>query len=128
MSDFSTLLAIKDLMTADIVTIPTEASATDVAKLMTDMGISSVVVTNGEGLIAGIVTETDVVRKVVAVSQNPDTTKIHELMSPQVYMISGKMSIFEARHKMAELKVKHLVVEEDGKPIGLVSATALLGS
>ncbi|MBI4666148.1 MAG: CBS domain-containing protein [Nitrospinae bacterium] len=128
MSDFSTLLAVKDLMKPEIVTASHNTSVEEAAKTLTEKAISSIVITDDNGHIAGILTETEIVRNVVAKSLNPAATKVSQAMNPDVQRINGDTSIFDARHKMVELNVKHLVVEIGGKPVGLISSTALLGS
>lgn len=128
MSDFSTLLAVKDLMSRDVVTAPDTITVQQAARMLSEKKISSVVLTNGSGEIAGILTESDIVRHVVAEGRDATRTIAREAMSGDVHHIPGDMSIFDARHKMNALGVKHLIVEEKGKPIGLISSTALLGS
>lgn len=128
MADFNTLLAVKDLMKPEIVTANHKISVRDAAKVMLDKGISSIVITDENGRISGIITETDIVRKVVAQGLSVTETSVGSAMNPDVHMVNGDSSIFEARHKMVELGVKHFVVEIDGKPIGLISSTSLLGS
>ena len=128
MADFTTLLAVKDLMKPDIVTANQKLSVCDAAKIMSDKAISSIVITNEDGRIVGIITETEIVRKVVAHGLPGAETSVGSVMSPEVHMVNGASSLFEARHKMVELGVKHFVVEMDGKPVGLISSTSLLGS
>lgn len=128
MADFNTLLAVKDLMKPDIVTANHNLSVRDAAKAMLDQSISSIVITDEDGRIVGIVTETEIVRKVVAHSLPVNETSVGSVMNPDVHMVNGDASIFEARHKMVSLGVKHFVVEMDGKPVGLISSTSLLGS
>jgi CBS domain-containing protein len=128
MADFSTLLAVKDLMKPDIVTANQKLSVRDAAKVMSDKAISSIVITDDDGRIVGIITETEIVRKVVAHGLPGAETSVGAVMNPDVHMVNGDSSIFEARHKMVELGVKHFVVEMDGKPVGLISSTSLLGS
>jgi len=128
MSDFNTLLAVKDLMKKNIVTAPSGATVKRVAELMTEKGISSVVLTAEDGAIAGIITETDIVREVVSKGLDANAVCVGDVMNEDVHSIAGSTSIFEARGKMIELKVKHMIVEENNKPVGIISATTLLGS
>jgi len=128
MADFNTLLAVKDLMTPNIETSFYEIKVSEAAKIMADKGISSIVLTDGEGKIAGIVTETDIVREVVAKSVDPASVAARDVMNPDIHSIPGDTSIFEARSRMTELKVKHMIVEDGGKPRGIVSASTLMGS
>ena len=127
MSDFNTLLAVKDLMSTDIVTASDSVSITEVAKVLTDNDIGSVVITGAEGQIAGIITESDIVSKVVAQTKDPAKTKTGEIMSSDLAKIAGDCSIFEARKVMTDGSVKHLIVEEEGRPVGIIASTALLG-
>lgn len=126
--DFNTLLAVRDLMNKEIVTAPSSTTVVDLARLMTAKNISSVVVvTDDDGQIAGIVTEGDIVRKGVA--QGADlTAAASSIMNSDVPKIDGSSSIFDARDAMKSAGVKHMIVEDDGKPVGIVSSTALLGS
>ncbi|VAX22100.1 hypothetical protein MNBD_NITROSPINAE02-699 [hydrothermal vent metagenome] len=127
MSDFQTLLAVKDLMSKHIETAPSTISVTAVAKLMAEKNISSVILTDGEGMFVGIVTEGDIVINGLAKDLDPVTTKASEIMNDDVEKIPGDTSIFEARKIMTDHKVKHLLVQEGGKPVGLISSSALLG-
>ncbi len=127
MSDFQTLLAVKDLMSKHIETAPSTISITDAAKLMAEKEISSIILTDGEGMFVGIVTEGDIVTKGLAENLDPVTTKASAVMNDDVEKIPGDTSIFEARKIMTDHKVKHLLVEESGKPVGLISSSALLG-
>jgi signal-transduction protein with cAMP-binding, CBS, and nucleotidyltransferase domain len=127
--DFNTLLAIRDLMSKEIVTAPRTATVTGLAQAMAAKEITSIIiVTETDGAIAGIVTESDMVRKVLAEGRDGASLTAADVMNPDVHKVDGGSSIFEARNTMQQLKVKHLIVEEDGKPVGIVSSTALLGS
>ena len=127
MPSVNTLLAVKDLMNPDIVTAPENSNVQEAARLISGHKVSSVVVTGGDGKIIGIVTEKDIVVKVVAEDKAPTEILVKDIMGPDVHGISGESSIFDARAHMAKLGVKHLIVEKEGKPIGLISATTLLG-
>lgn len=128
MADFNTLLAVKDLMASNLVTASSSVSVVAAAKTMEEKEISSIVLVGGDGTIDGIVTETDIVRKAVAKNADTDTITAGSIMSKDVHKINSDTSIFEARETMQSLSLKHLIVEENGKPIGVVSASALLGS
>lgn len=127
--DFSTLLAVRDLMSKEIVTAPSSTSVLELSKLMTERNISSVVIVTDEaGGIAGIVTEGDIVRKGVATGADLSAATAASLMNTDTPKVDGALSIFEARDAMKKAAVKHMIVEEGGKPVGIISSTALLGS
>ncbi len=127
MSDFNTLLAVKDLMTPSIITAPDCISVLETSKILTEKEIGSIVLTDDSGHISGILTLRDIVVKVVAESKNPAAVKAGSIMSSEVQKIDCDSSIFEARQLMSDLGVKHLIVVDGNKPIGIVSATTLLG-
>ncbi len=127
--DFSTLLAVRDLMSKEIVTASESVSVVALATMMAEQNISSVVViTDGAGEIIGIVTEADIVRKGVATGLNLAATTAKTIMNGDMPKIDGGLSIFEARDAMKKAAVKHMIVEEGGKTVGIISSTALLGS
>jgi len=127
MSDFNTLLAVKDLMTPSIITALDTISVFEASRILTEKEIGSIVLTDDKGHISGILTLRDIVVKVVAESKNPAAVESGSIMSDEVRTIDCDSSIFEARQLMSDLEVKHLIVVEGNKPIGIVSATTLLG-
>ncbi len=125
---FNTLLAVKDLVNEEAVTASQDITVTEAAKIMDEKKITSILLLNGDGTLVGIMTEGDIVRRVVAAGLAPNTTKTEKIMTSGVQQVPGDTSIFEARKKMTELNIKHLIVSEDGKPTGILSSAALLGS
>ncbi len=95
------------------------------AKLMADMKIGSLLVERQDTII-GIVTETDFTRKVLAERLDPSTTKIETVMSTPVFHIESGQSLVEANQMMEKKNVRHLVVTEEGKTVGILSVRDLL--
>lgn len=126
MDDFKTLLAIKDVMSPRMVVITDNENVHAAAKSMADKNISSLVVQNSEEKILGILTESQIVRKAVADQMDLGTTKVTEVMNPEIVEIDGSESIFTARDMVNNKSVGHLVIVENGKPIGIVSRSDLL--
>jgi len=127
MSSVNTLLAVKDLMNPDIVQAGMDCKVTEAARLISGHKVSSVVIVDGGGKIVGIVTEKDIVTKVVAEGKDAGATPVSDIMGSDIHHIPGDSSIFDARAKMVKLGVKHMIVESGGAPIGLISSTSLLG-
>ena len=127
MSSVNTLLAVKDLMNPDIVKAGMGCRVMEAARMIADHKVSSVVIVDDDGKIVGIVTEKDIVSKVVAEARDPRSVSVEDIMGSGIHHIPGDSSIFEARAKMVRLGVKHLIVESEGKPVGLISSTSLLG-
>lgn len=101
-------------------------SAMDVAKLMALHNIGSVLILNGERL-EGIVTERDVITRVVAPGRNPETVKVAEFMTHMPVVMSLDKPFGHALMAMAEGKFRHIPVVDGFKVVGVVSMRDALG-
>ncbi len=110
-----------------IVSIDSKAKAKDAAKLMVEKGIGSLIA-NREGLPFGIVTERDLVEKIVAEVKDPSKVTVSDVMTAPLATIDASGSLIDAARKMVEKQVKRLVVTEHDKIIGIVSQTDLVQS
>jgi CBS domain-containing protein len=112
-------MQVKDIMHADVKTASATATYADVATLLHENAISSVVVMDGERL-AGIVTERDLVN-LVAEGGDPKTTKVADRMTTSVDTVDPKTDIAEAAEHMARLRIRHLPVVEGQGVVGIIS-------
>jgi len=110
-----------------IVSIDSKAKAKDAARLMVEKGIGSLVA-NRDGLPFGIITERDLVEKIVAQATDPSKVTVAEIMTAPLATIDASASLIDAARKMVEKQVKRLVVTEHDKIIGIVSQTDLVQS
>jgi signal-transduction protein with cAMP-binding, CBS, and nucleotidyltransferase domain len=93
-------MALKQLMIKDVTSLPTYATVLDAAKFMTDMNVGTVIVTV-EDIPSGLITDRDIVTKVLAQGKDPKTTKIEEIMITPVVTISEDKGIFDATKLMS---------------------------
>lgn len=128
MSDFKTLLAVGDIMSKDVISLSEDESIQVVAARMAAKNTSSLLLTNGEKSLVGIVTEQDIVRRAVAAGLDVTTNPISMIMTTELVQIPHDESIFEARNLMTGKSLAHLVVTKNGKPAGIVTAANILGS
>lgn len=116
----------RELMTVPPVTIDPGRSITEAAALMSARHVSSVIVLDSEGKLAGILTEHDVLRLVARDSAHL-TRRVSEEMSCPALGIDADALIYRALARMARLGVRHLpVLDEAGRPLGMLTARALL--
>lgn len=118
------MASVGQLMTREISVIREDASLQEAAHQMHVQRIGSLLVEkNGE--YAGIITETDVVR---AVAENADVSqlKVHGLMSSPIISLEKKFSPQYARDLMADRRIRHLAITEDGQIVGVISVRDLL--
>ena len=118
----STITAV---MTKKLQSIPVERSVAEAARRMRDDRIGSLLVEQ-TGEYVGIVTETDVVRRGVAESGDLEKLTVEKIMSFPMASIESIRSVQDAHDMMADLGIRHLVVREAGKVVGVLSARDLL--
>jgi signal-transduction protein with cAMP-binding, CBS, and nucleotidyltransferase domain len=119
------MTTISQLMTRNLSFIPEDASIQDAAKHMHAKRIGSLLVKNHENFF-GIVTETDVVRAVAEQPEEVARLTVREVMSKPIITVDRTMSPHYARDLMADRKIRHLGVTEEGKIIGIISVRDLL--
>lgn len=119
------MVAIGQLMTPRLVTVEAGTSAVEAAKLMRLHRIGSVFVQRSHRIV-GIVTETDIVRKIVAGDRVPYFIPVDEVMSSPVIGIDERRPITEAADLMEEHHARHLAVTKGGAIVGVVSVRDLL--
>lgn len=113
------------LMHRDLQEISPKTTIRDAAKQMRDKRIGSLLVSEGMERI-GIVSETDFVRKALADGLSPDTTPVERIMSRPVIGIDIEKTAKEANDLMATKGVRHLVVTDKGKIVGIISVRDLV--
>lgn len=113
---------VRDIMTREVVTVSPETSVYTAARIMAQAEVGSVVVTVGEKPV-GIITERDLVRKVLALGLPPRRTTVKQIMSSPVVVVGEHTSLEEAVSIMAKNKIRRLLVVADEKLVGIVTAT-----
>ncbi len=114
--------SIRELMTTNPKTVEPSATVVDAARVMKQEDVGPVpVVENGDRL-AGIVTDRDVVLRVVAEGRDPQATNVGEIMSRDLATVDPDQPLDEALRLMARHQVRRLpVCEEDGRLVGIVA-------
>ena len=112
-------MQVADIMKANVKSTSPGDTFANVARLLHDNAISSVVVMDGNRL-AGIVTERDLVN-LVAEGLDPHTTKVGDRMSTNLDTVEPRSDIAEAAEHMARLRIRHLPVVDKGKLVGIIS-------
>jgi CBS domain-containing protein len=104
-----------------VISTPAAATVRQATRLMNDHGIGSLLVTTGNRL-AGIFTERDVLRRVVAEGRSPDSTTVGEVMTCDVVCCPPEASVEDAADIMRRRRVRHVpVIDHDESIVGLVS-------
>jgi signal-transduction protein with cAMP-binding, CBS, and nucleotidyltransferase domain len=117
---------VSEVMATDVQWIRKDLWVHSAAAHMADRRIGSLLVMDEEGAPAGIVTETDMVRRVIAADRNPMVTQIADIMTPSLITIDEQVSMSEASDLMAERSIRHVVVTREGMIVGVVSIRDLI--
>jgi signal-transduction protein with cAMP-binding, CBS, and nucleotidyltransferase domain len=122
---FRPLSVLRALMQTTMETIVRERTVQEAAQLMAEKRIGSLLVLEA-GDMVGIVTETDLVRKVIAADLPASSTSVGNVMSAPLIPIDVDDSARDASQLMAEKRIRHLAVTEDNKIVGLLSLRDLV--
>jgi len=121
---------VKEFMHRYLEVVPRETTASFAAERMGVRRIGCVLVESGDphrGPI-GIVTESDLVRKVLANGTDPTVTMVEHVMTSPIVTIEGERSMLDASHSMETNHIRHLCVEEKEEIVGLISVRDLVRS
>jgi CBS domain-containing protein len=129
MSDIGlrTRMVVKDIMSSPVVTLDEDATSNKVATLMDENDLGCVIVTNKVGKPVGIITERDLVVRVLAKNLVPDAIKAKEIMTSPLVTIEPEATISEAARRMSRLDIRRLGVVYKGNLVGLISSRDVLG-
>lgn len=114
--------AVKDVMSTKVVTIEGGATVKEAASIMTSRKCSCLVVLRS-GIAYGILTERDLVRKVLAIWVDPSKVLVSDVASTPLVTIGGRSTVADAAKRMSEYLIRRLVVvDERGAMVGLLTA------
>ncbi|MFI4896431.1 MAG: CBS domain-containing protein [Phycisphaerales bacterium JB059] len=92
----------------------------EAARVMNDARVGALVVLD-EGAMVGILSERDILTRVVAAERDPSRTLVSQVMTREVLTCAPETRIGEARHVMRERRVRHLPVVDQGQLLGMLS-------
>ena len=116
------MVLVKEIMTTKIHFLEIDRSAREAAELMGRADIGSVLV-YAQGLLVGIVTERDLARKIVAEGIDASKILISDVMSTPLVTVGPNVTLEEASERMTTFKIRRLPVVENGKVLGMVTAS-----
>ena len=121
-----TRMLVKDVMSSPVVTTDEEECANTVAKLMLENKVGCIVVTSKEEKPLGIVTERDLVARVLAKNVPPEKTAAQEFMTSPLVTIEPDAPVTEAAKRMRKKDIRRLAVLYKNNLVGIVSSKDIL--
>jgi CBS domain-containing protein len=122
-----TKMLVKDVMSSPVVTVDENEASNKTAAIMDKNDLGCVIVTDKAGKSIGIITERDLVIRVLAKNLKPDTVKAKEIMTTPLVTIEPDAAITEAARRMNRLDIRRLGVFYKGNLVGIVSSKDILG-
>jgi CBS domain-containing protein len=111
---------VKEIMTAQPLTLDKDATIAEAAKLMRDRGIGDVIVVDGESA-EGIVTDRDIVIRGVAEGVDPETTRLGQVVSGDLTSVAPDDPVERAIELVRDKAIRRVAVLDGGKPVGIIS-------
>lgn len=112
---------VQDVMTKDPITLPEDTSIIEAARRMRDDGVGNVIVTGGDGRIAGLVTDRDLVMRIVAEGRNVETSTLADARSGDVVTVPSDDSADDVVRLMRERAIRRVPVVDGDRVVGIVS-------
>jgi len=120
-----TLPTINEYMARNVKTISVDATLKELSQSFIDQGVSALIVTEGPDYI-GIVSDKRLAREGIAKGLNIETATVRTVMRSEMLMIESNRPVREAQSMMKTNGVRHLVVTEEGKIVGIVTISDLI--
>jgi len=118
-------LCVRDVMARRVLLVEATSSAKNSARMMNKFSVSSLIVSS-EGDIVGIVTERDILTRVVASGQNPEEVTVREIMSEPIIVVNPDTPLEQAVQIMLMERIKKLpVMDKDGEKVKLVGILSM---
>ncbi len=115
-----TASALLDRKGRKIITIEPGQSVLQAAKAMNQAHIGSLVVIE-EGKVVGILSERDILTRVVAMGRDPENTTVRVVMTPDPIVGTGESALDEIRQVMRQERIRHVPIVEKGELSGMIS-------
>jgi len=105
-----------------VLSIRAEAAVLMAAKKMRHHHVGCLIVIDDAGAPVGVITERDLVEKVLVGAKEPERVQVKEVMTDKLISVTTRTSIMRAQAIMAKHKIRHLPIIEDGLMLGMISS------
>lgn len=127
-------MKIAEAMRTDLKTVSTEATLGDALVILADAHVSGLPVVDSRGQLVGVVSTTDVLTAIAEAGGAEGRerifrqTAVRDVMTPRPQTIEPDADVLDAARNMLYLEVRRLFVEFDGKLVGVISQTDIVGA
>jgi len=121
----ASVVLVRDVMSKDVKVVRPDTTIKEVVATMNKFNIGSLIVMQSDKPV-GIITERDVLRRIIELSLAPETQTARHVMTSPITTTNETASIEEAAKLMAKKKIKRLPVINDGKLVGILTYTDIV--
>ena len=118
-------MQVKDAMNPNVISASKDISIKEAARTLTKHEIGSLIIVEDEKIV-GVITESDIIRKVVATGLDPSVTLVEEMMTKDVITIDADAELNDACQTMVDHKIKRLPVLDGGQLVGIITTTDII--
>lgn len=114
-------MVVREVMSSPVISVEEGNTVVEVAKLMKEQKVGAIIIMTKEEQAVGIVTERDVVNRVVAENLDPNHTNVKSIMSSPLRTVDPETNIIDALSLMDQLNIRRLGVTYKGRLVGVLS-------
>ncbi|HEY9205175.1 MAG TPA: CBS domain-containing protein [Candidatus Methanoperedens sp.] len=118
-------MPVREIMTRDVATVDIKSEVPKLAKKMLELDVGSVIITDKDKPV-GIVTERDIVRKIISKNLKPGNISIKDLMTTPLITIPVTEDVTDAMQRMVKMQIRRLPVVENARLVGIVTDIDLI--
>lgn len=111
-------IPVSEIMTRDVITVPTTMPVKDVAQLLAERKITGLPVVDGDGRVVGVISELDIISR--------QGNSAADIMSAQVISATEETDAEEVAHLFTSRRIRRVPILADGKLVGIVSRSDLM--
>lgn len=119
--------AVASLLQEDLVSVESGVTVSEAVGVMVQKSVRNIFVMS-KGVPIGLIRDWDIVRRVVAPNLKPENVKVDEIMCSPVASVKANAELSEIAGVMAETGARRILVMEDGKLLGTITAGSLLNT
>jgi CBS domain-containing protein len=119
-------MTIYECCVPEVITVSPDLPVLDIARLMEETNLGCVIVTEEEKPV-GIITDRDLVLRVMAAGRDSSETRAHQVMSKDLIVLKGEMGLYEAMEHMKDRGVRRMpVVDDRGRLQGIITVDDII--
>ncbi len=120
------VLYARDIVERDFISLEPDTTVREASKIMKDRKHGFVITSRPDGSPGGVVTEWDILAKVVAEGKDPSKVKLREIMTSEVVSVDSGEGIAQVAQLMTDRGIRRVVVIDHGEVIGVITARTIL--